>query len=154
MYKPAIRNALRIAGNCTTSTTERPSPKPLCKQEASPAGIEGEKVWNCEPFFPLQHSKAPRTLNLSKICPSDCFWESQSGGLEFVKNLSNFVRNYRFSNFGKFLTNSSPPDWDSQKQSLGQILDKFGFRGVFECCKGKKGSQVWKCSGGFTCLEL
>ena len=35
----------------------------------------------------------------------------------------------------KFLT----PDWNPQKQSLGQILDKFGVRGVFECCKGKKG---------------
>ena len=35
-------------------------------------------------------------------------------------------------NFDKFLANVSPPDWNPQKQSPGQILDKFGVRGVFE----------------------
>ena len=33
------------------------------------------------------------------------------------------------------------PKWNPEKQTSGQILDKFGVRGVFECCKGKKGSQ-------------
>ena len=69
----------------------------------------------CEPWFPLQHSKMPRTLNLSRICPRDCFWGFQSGGLEFVKNCQNLSENYRFSNVDKFLTNSSPPDWNPQK---------------------------------------
>ena len=57
------------------------------------------------------------------------------------QNLSKFVRKLPFSNFDIFLTNSSPPDWNPQKQSPGQILDKFGVRGVFESCKGEKGSQ-------------
>ena len=38
--------------------------------------------------------------------------------------------------------NFSLPDWNPPKQSLGQILDKFGVSGVFEGCKGEKGSQV------------
>ena len=44
----------------------------------------------CESFFPLQHSKTPRTPNLSKT--SDCFWGSQSGGQKFEKNLSKFEK--------------------------------------------------------------
>ena len=40
---------------------------------------------SCEPFFPLQHSKTPRTPNLSKISPDDCFLGFQSGGPKFVK---------------------------------------------------------------------
>ena len=82
---------------------------------------------SCEPFFPLQHSKTPRNPNLSKICPDDCFSGFQSVGV--------------FQFFDKFLTNLGPPDWNPERQSSGQILDKFGVRGVFECCKGKKGSQ-------------
>ena len=50
----------------------------------------GSKV--CEPFSPLQLPKTPRTPNLSKICPGDCFWGFQSGGLELVKNLSKFEK--------------------------------------------------------------
>ena len=46
----------------------------------------------CETFFPLQHSKTPRTPNLSKICPSDCFSGFQSGCPKFVKNLSKFEK--------------------------------------------------------------
>ena len=54
---------------------------------------------------PLQHSKMPRTPNLFKICPDNCFLGFQSGGLKFVKNLSNIENlsgNWRFD---KFLTN-------------------------------------------------
>ena len=43
-----------------------------------------QNIQSCEPFFPLQHSKTPdETPKLSKICPSDCFWGFQSGGLKF-----------------------------------------------------------------------
>ena len=89
----------------------------------------------CEPFFPLQHSKTPKTPNLFKSCPSDCFWGFQLGGLKFVKICP---KNPVFQIFPNF----TPPDWNPQKQSLGKILDKFGVSGVFECCKGKKGSQL------------
>ena len=50
----------------------------------------------------------------------------------------NLSESYRFSSFDKFLTNSSRPDWNPQKQSPGEILNKFGVRGVFESCKRKK----------------
>ena len=47
----------------------------------------------------------------------------------------------------KFLTNSNPPDWNPQKQSLGQILDKFGVRGFLNAVRGKrvrtKRHKIW-----------
>ena len=92
-------------------------------------------------LFPLTafkntpNTKTTRTPNLSKICPYDCFWGFQSGGLNFVKKICQTFEKRQFrTNFDKFLTNFSPPDWNPQKQSQGQILDKFGVRGVFECC--------------------
>ena len=45
----------------------------------------------CEPFFPLQHSKTQICRPEPQFCPSDCFWGLQSGGLKFVKTLSEFV---------------------------------------------------------------
>ena len=60
---------------------------------------------------------------------------------KFVENLRNDNFRTNFQIFDKFLTNLGPPDWNPEKQLSGQILDKFGVRGVFECCKGKKGSQ-------------
>ena len=102
--------------------------------------------WRCEPFSPLQPSKTPETPNLSKICPSDCFGGFRSGGLKFGKICQKLSENYRFSNFWQIFPNFSPPDWNPPKQSLGQILDKFGVSGVFEGCKGEKGSQHWRCS--------
>ena len=54
--------------------------------------------WICEPFFPLQHSKTPRTPNLIKICPDDCFSGFQLGEPKFVKNCRKFVRKLSFFN--------------------------------------------------------
>ena len=85
------------------------------------------------PFSPYSIQKRPK--------PQIRLWGFQSGGLKFEKICQYLSEDYRFSNFDKFLTNFSPPDWSPQKQSLGQILDKFGVSGVFECCKGRKGSQ-------------
>ena len=62
---------------------------------------------------------------------------------KFVENLRICPEIVVFQILNKFLTNLGPPDWNPEKQSSGQILDKFGVRGVFECCKGKKGSQKW-----------
>ena len=62
----------------------------------------------CEPFFPLQHSKTPRTPNLSKICPGDCLWRFEFGGLELVKIYRNLSENYRFSNLTNFYKFQSP----------------------------------------------
>ena len=62
---------------------------------------------------------------------------------KFVKkNLSQqmfFGQHCQF--FAKFLTNLGPPDWNAGKQVSGQILNKFGVRGIFECCKGPEDSQ-------------
>ena len=43
--------------------------------------------------------------------------------------------------FGNFLTNLGPRDRNPKKQSSGQMFDKFGVWGLFECCKGPEGSQ-------------
>ena len=83
----------------------------------------------------------PRTPNLSKICPDDCFSGLQEGGPEFVKNLKICPEIVLSQIFDNFLTNLGPPDWSPEKQSSGQIFDKFGVRGIFECCKGPEGSQ-------------
>ena len=103
-----------------------------------------KNAYDCEPFSPSQRSKTPRTPNLFKICPSDCFSGFRSRGVKFVKNLSKFEKRQFRTNFDKFLTNFSALDWNPEKQSLGQILDKFGVRGVFESCKGEKGSQAYE----------
>ena len=36
---------------------------------------------------PLTAFKMPRTLNVSKICPDDCFLEFQSGGAQVCQKL-------------------------------------------------------------------
>ena len=56
--------------------------------------------------------------------------------------MSKLVRELSFSNIDKFLTNLSPPDWKPSTTIAGTILDKFGVRGISECCKGSEGSQV------------
>ena len=82
------------------------------------------------------------------------FWggssQAESGGLKFGKIFQNLSENYRFfwDKFWQIFPNFSPPDWNPPKQSLGQILDKFGVSGVFEGCKGEKGSQ-----DSFLCFE-
>ena len=101
--------------------------------------MENQQTWGLElrTLFPLQHSKTPRTPNLSKICPDDCFSGFQSGDPKLSKICPEIVV---FWFFNKFLTNLGPSDWNpTKKKTSGQILDKFGVRGVFECCKGTKG---------------
>ena len=69
------------------------------------------KTMPSEPLFCLQLSKTPRTPNLSKICPGDCFWGFHPIGWTGIcqQKLSRFVREHRFSDFYRFLTNFSPP---------------------------------------------
>ena len=87
------------------------------------------------PPAPYSIKKCPEPQILSKICPDDCFSGFQSGGPNFVKNLKRQFPD----KFFKILTNLGPPDWIPEKQSSGQILDKFRVQGTFECCKGPEG---------------
>ena len=55
----------------------------------------------------------------------------------------------KFEKFGELsfcdfsdLTNSSPPDWNPPKTIAGTNFGQIWGSGVFECCKGKKGSQI------------
>ena len=67
------------------------------------------------------------------------------GSSQGLKNLWKVVKIcLKISGFWQFFHKFLRPDWNPQKQSLGQILDNFGVRGVFECCKGKKVSQHLK----------
>ena len=72
----------------------------------------------------------PRTPNLSKICPDDCFSGFQPGGPKFIKKkVLNKTISGQLLNFSdKVLTNLGAPD---EKQSPGQILDKFRSSGHF-----------------------
>ena len=94
-------------------------------------------------LFPLTAFKNARNPKFVQNLSQRLFWGVPVRGTEIWKNLSKIVRKLPFF---KFLTeifpNFSPPDWNTPKQSLGQILDKFGVLGVFEGCKGEKGSQI------------
>ena len=88
------------------------------------------------PCKPSQHSKMPRTPNMSKLC----FSGFQSGG----PNLSKICRRRKkkkhsgqMFNFRQLFDKLGPPDWSPEKQSS----DKFEVRGIFECCKGPEGLQ-------------
>ena len=96
----------------------------------------------------------PFSLTAFKNAPNPKFVQNLSrrlffgvpiGGPKFVKNMSKIWKTSISGQIFKFSTNFwqiwVPPDWNPEKQSSGQILGKFAVRGVFECCKGKKGSQ-------------
>ena len=96
-------------------------------------------------------------LDLRTLRPLTAFKNTQNP--KFVQNLSwglflrvlvrgteicqKFEKISRTAIADKFLTNFSPSDWNPQKQSPRQILDKFGVLGFFECCKGSEGSQLY-----------
>ena len=61
---------------------------------------------------------------------------------KFVETLKICPEIIVFQIFDKFLTNWVPLMGTPKKQSSGQIFYKFGVWDVFECCKGKKGSQI------------
>ena len=115
-------------------------------EEGRQAGVEeghGKiEALGCEPFSPLQPSKNARNPKFVQNLSRRLFWGVPVRGTEFGKICQNLSENYRFSNFGQIFPNFSPPDWNPPKQSPGQILDKFGVSGVFEGCKGEKGSQA------------
>ena len=83
----------------------------------------------------------PRTPNLSKIVPTIVFRVPFRGTQifqKFVENLKICLEIVVFEILDKFLTNLGPPDWNPEKQSSGQILDKFGVRGVLNAVRGKR----------------
>ena len=92
------------------------------------------------PFPPYSFQKRPEPQICPKFVPAIVFGGSSQGDWNLSKICQNLSENYRFfSNFDKFLTNSSPPDWNPPKQSPGQILDKFGVRGAFlKAVRGKR----------------
>ena len=93
-------------------------------------------------LFPLTAFKNARNPKFVRNLSQRLFLGVPVRGTEIWKNLSKFVRKLPFFKFWQIFPNFSPPDWNPQKQSLGQISDKFGFSGVFEGCKGEKGSQA------------
>ena len=102
----------------------------------SPPKICTNKVFSfttsCEPLTPLQPSKTPETPNLSEICPSDCFWGFQSGGLKFVKICQNLSENYRFSNFDEFFQISVPLTGTPKNNRWDE------FRAFLKAARGKR----------------
>ena len=85
--------------------------------------------------------KCPEPQICQKFVPTIVFGGSNQGG----PNLSKICR--KIGKFvHKFLTNLGPPDWNPQKQSPGQIFDKFGVSGHF--WNAVRGWRVRKpCSG-------
>ena len=112
-----------------------------------PFMISNELFCLANPPAPYSIQTCPESqIYLSKICPDDCSSAFQSGGPKFVKVCRKFEicpEIAIFQIFDKFfLTHLGPPDWNPEKQSSGQIFDKFGVRGIFECCKGPKVGNI------------
>ena len=97
------------------------------------------KLNGCETFFPLQHSKTPRTPNLSKICPSDCFWGFQSGGQNFEKNCQNLSENYGFTNFDNFFQSFGPLTGTPKNNRWDKFWTNLGFGAFLNAVRGEKG---------------
>ena len=88
-------------------------------------------------------STCPGSYDFWFLCPRFVPMIGFKGSSQFVWNLSEMCQIYCHSpNLDELLTHSSPPDWNPDKQSLEQIVDKFGARGTSECCKGSERSQV------------
>ena len=102
-------------------------------------GLEDQGLRTLFPLTAFKNAQNPEFVQ--KICPGNCFGGFQSGGLKFEKICQNLSENDRFSKFDKFFQISVPLTGTPQ-QLPGQILDKFGVLGVFEGCKGEKGSQI------------
>ena len=93
-----------------------------------------------KPLSPYSIQKRPEpqfAQNLSQRL----FFGVPARGSNICKTLSKFKKPQFSDKFWQIFSKFWPPDWNPPKQSLGQILDKFGVRGVFECCKGTKVSQ-------------
>ena len=104
-------------------------------------------TWLCEPLFPLTAFKnAPNPKFVQNSSRQLSFGAPISGTQKLAENSKFCPEIVVFQFFDKFLTNLGPPDWNPEKQSSGRILDKFGVRGVFECCKGKGSQPTWLCT--------
>ena len=89
-----------------------------------------------KPFSPYSIQKHPEPQICPKLSQRLFSWVPVRGS-QIWKKCQSLSEIYSFSNFDTFFQIFEAPDWNPQKQTLGQILDKFGVRGVFECCKGK-----------------
>ena len=99
----------------------------------------------CEPSGPLQHSKMPRTPNLSKMCPDDRF----SGFQSFVNNLSkisrkidnlsgNYVFFFPFHFFDKFLAIWAPLIGSPKNNRRDNFLTNLGFGAFLNAVRGRR----------------
>ena len=96
----------------------------------------------CKPSGPLQHLKMPRTPNLSKICPDDCFSGFQSGGPKFVKNLSKIWKTTISRQIFKFSTNFwqiwVPLIGTPKNNRRDKFLTNLGFGAFLNAVRGRR----------------
>ena len=109
-------------------------------------------------LFRLWAFKMPRTPNLSKIYPSDCFWGFQSGGLKFVKNLSKlekFGGNCGFK-FWQIFDKFQSPWLEPPKTIAGINFGPIWGSGHFWMLKGAQTmkSKLWTETLEFSRLKL
>ena len=91
----------------------------------------------CETFSPLQPSKKRRTPNLSKICPSDCFWGFQSRGQEIEKKCQNLKNRNFQTNFDNFFQIFDPLTGTPKNNRWDKFLTNLGF-GAFSKAERRK----------------
>ena len=95
---------------------------------------------SCEPSSPLQHSKKPRTPNLSKNCPNDCFSGFQSKGPKFVKK-GHFPANF-FKLSGQFLTNLVPLIRTPKNNRRDKFWTNLGFGAFSNAVRGRRARKL------------
>ena len=98
------------------------------------------------PFSPHSIQKRPEPQICPNFVPTIVFRGSNQGDPNLSKicpKFENLSGNCRFSNFRHIFDKFGSPWLEPRTTIVGtNFLDQFGVRGVFECCKGKKGSQV------------
>ena len=89
------------------------------------------------PFSPHSIQKRPEP----QICPSDCFWGFQSGGLEFSDKIcQNLSENYRFLFFcfWQNFDNFSPRTGTPQNNRWDKFWTNLGFGAFLNAVRGKR----------------
>ena len=89
-------------------------------------------------LFPLTAFKNARNPEFVQICPSDCFWGFQSGGLKFGKICQNLKNGNFRTNFDNFFQISVPLTGTPKNNRWDKFWTNLGFRAFLNAVRGKR----------------
>ena len=100
------------------------------------------KSWVANPFLLYSFQKRPEPQICPKFVPAIVFGVSSQGDWNVSKICKRLFENYRLSNFDTFFDKFQSGRLEHQKTIAGPNIGQIWGSGVFESCKGEKGSQV------------